>query len=64
MSGKNDNNLGNKIVFSENLKYYLSLTGQLQKDIAAVAKGYRSGSKGQPGNDYGLDPNEIIPKDG
>ena len=38
MSGKNDSNLGNKIVFSENLKYYLSLTGQLQKDIAAVAK--------------------------
>jgi transcriptional regulator with XRE-family HTH domain len=38
MNGKNDSNLGNKIVFSENLKYYLSLTGQLQKDIAAVAK--------------------------
>lgn len=38
MSGRNDSNLGNKIVFSENLKYYLSLTGQLQKDIAAVAK--------------------------
>ena len=38
MNGRNDSNLGNKIVFSENLKYYLSLTGQLQRDLAAVAK--------------------------
>lgn len=38
MNGKNNSNLGNKIIFSENLKYYLSLSGQLQKDIAVVAK--------------------------
>lgn len=38
MNSKNDSNLGNKIVFSENLKYYLSKSGDLQKDIATVAK--------------------------
>lgn len=38
MNSKNDSNLGNKIVFSENLKYYLSKSGSLQKDVAAVAK--------------------------
>jgi transcriptional regulator with XRE-family HTH domain len=38
MNYKNDSNLGNKIVFSENLKYYLSKTGELQKDIAKAAK--------------------------
>lgn len=38
MSGKNDSNLGNKIVFSENLKYYISKTGVKQRDVAKVAK--------------------------
>lgn len=38
MSGKNDSNLGNKIVFSENLKYYIAKTGVLQRDVAKVAK--------------------------
>lgn len=38
MSSKNDSNLGNKIVFSDNLKYYLSKSGDLQKDVAAAAK--------------------------
>ena len=36
MSGKNDSNLGNKIVFSENLNYYISKTGVKQRDIAKV----------------------------
>ena len=34
MSGKNDSNLGNKIVFSDNLNYYISKTGVKQRDIA------------------------------
>lgn len=38
MNYKNDSNLGNKIVFSENLKHYLSKTGDLQRDIARAAK--------------------------
>ena len=38
MSSKNDSNLGNKIVFSENLLYYLAKHGESQKAIAAVAK--------------------------
>lgn len=38
MNGKNDSNLGNKTVFSENLRYYLSKTGEMQRDIAKVAK--------------------------
>lgn len=38
MNSKNDSNLGNKIVFSENLQYYLSKSGDLQKEIAIVAK--------------------------
>lgn len=38
MNSKNDSNLGNKIVFSENLNYYLAKSGDLQKDIASVAK--------------------------
>lgn len=38
MNGKKDNNLGNKTIFSENLRYYLSRTGELQKDVADVAK--------------------------
>lgn len=37
MNGKNDSNLGNKTVFSENLKYYLSISGEAQRDIAKVA---------------------------
>ena len=37
MVGKNDSNLGNKKVFSENLKYYISTTNEKQKDIARVA---------------------------
>ena len=36
MSSKNDSNLGNKVVFSENLRYYLAKHGELQKDIATV----------------------------
>ena len=38
MNSKNDSNLGNKIVFSENLKYYLAKSGDKQKDISTVAK--------------------------
>ena len=38
MNSKNDSNLGNKIVFAENLNYYLSKSGDKQKDIANVAK--------------------------
>lgn len=38
MNNKNDSNLGNKIVFSENLNYYLAKSGDKQKDIANVAK--------------------------
>lgn len=38
MNYKNDSNLGNKIVFSENINYYLSKTGELQRDIARAAK--------------------------
>lgn len=37
MSGKSDSNLGNKTVFSENIRYYLSKTGELQRDIAKAA---------------------------
>ena len=37
MNGKKDSNLGNKTVFSENLRYYLSKTGEMQRDIAKVA---------------------------
>jgi transcriptional regulator with XRE-family HTH domain len=37
MNGKKDSNLGNKTVFSENLRYYLSITGERQRDIARVA---------------------------
>jgi transcriptional regulator with XRE-family HTH domain len=38
MNGKKYSNLGNKKVFSENLRYYLSRTGEMQKDIARVAR--------------------------
>lgn len=38
MSGTNNSNLGNKTVFSENLRYYLSRTGEMQRDIAKVAR--------------------------
>ena len=38
MNGKNDSNLGNKIVFSQNLRHYLTQSGKLQKDIAVAAK--------------------------
>lgn len=38
MNSKNDSNLGNKIVFSENLQYYLIKSGDKQKDIASIAK--------------------------
>ena len=38
MNGKKYSNLGNKNVFSENLRYYLSRTGEMQKDIARVAR--------------------------
>ena len=38
MSDKNDSNLGNKTVFSENIKYYLSKNGELQRDVARVTK--------------------------
>jgi repressor LexA len=38
MNGKSDSNLGNKTVFSENLRYYLSKNGEMQRDIARVAK--------------------------
>ena len=37
MNGRNDSNLGNKKVFSENLKHYISKTNEKQKDIARVA---------------------------
>lgn len=37
MNGKKDSNLGNKTIFSENLRYYLSITGEKQRDIARVA---------------------------
>lgn len=37
MNGKKDSNLGNKTVFSENLRYYLSRSGEMQRDIAKVA---------------------------
>ena len=43
MSSKNDNNLGNKRVFSENLLHYLAKHGEMQKDIATVA-GVSSGT--------------------
>lgn len=38
MSGKNDSNLGNKTVFSENIRYYLSKNGELQRDAARAAR--------------------------
>ena len=38
MNGKSDSNLGNKTVFSENLRYYLSRSGEMQRDIAKVAR--------------------------
>ena len=38
MRGKNDSNLGNKVVFSENLQYYISKNGEKQKDVAAIAR--------------------------
>ena len=38
MDGRNDSNLGNKKIFSENLKHYIAKTGVLQKDVAKVAK--------------------------
>lgn len=38
MNGKNDSNLGNKTVFSENLRYYITKNNELQKDIAEIAK--------------------------
>lgn len=38
MSSKNDSNLGNKVVFSENLKYYISRNGETQRDVAKVAR--------------------------
>ena len=38
MNSINDSNLGNKIVFSENLQYYLTKSGDKQKDIASIAK--------------------------
>lgn len=38
MNSKNDSNLGNKIVFSENLQYYLAKFGDKQKDIATITK--------------------------
>ena len=37
MNGRNDSNLGNKKVFSENLKHYISTTNEKQRDIARVA---------------------------
>jgi transcriptional regulator with XRE-family HTH domain len=37
MNYTNDSNLGNKTVFSENIKYYLSKTGEMQRDIAKAA---------------------------
>ena len=38
MVGKNDSNLGNKIVFSDNLNYYIVKTGVKQRDVAKVAR--------------------------
>lgn len=38
MSSKNDSNLGNKVVFSENIRYYLSKSGETQREIAKVAR--------------------------
>ena len=38
MNGKSDSNLGNKTVFSKNIRYYLSKTGEMQRDIAKVAR--------------------------
>ena len=37
MNVKSDSNLGNKTVFAENLKYYLSKNDEKQRDIAKVA---------------------------
>ena len=37
MVGKNDSNLGNKIVFSDNLNYYIVKTGVKQRDVAKAA---------------------------
>jgi repressor LexA len=36
MNGKKGSNLGNKTVFSENIRYYLSKTGEMQRDIAKL----------------------------
>ena len=38
MKSINDSNLGNKKVFSENLRYYLAKSGDKQKDVAAITK--------------------------
>jgi transcriptional regulator with XRE-family HTH domain len=38
MNGKKDSNLGNKTVFSENLRYYIAKNNELQKDVAEVVK--------------------------
>jgi transcriptional regulator with XRE-family HTH domain len=38
MNGKKDSNLGNKTVFSENLRYYIANNNELQKDVAEVAQ--------------------------
>ncbi len=38
MVGKNDSNLGNKIVFSDNLNYYIVKTGVKQRDVAKAAR--------------------------
>lgn len=38
MNGRNDSNLGNKKVFADNLRYYISKTGVLKKDVAKAAK--------------------------
>ena len=38
MNGISDSNLGNKAVFSENIRYYLSKTGETQRDVARATR--------------------------
>lgn len=38
MNSKNDSNLGNKIVFAENLQYYLTKFGDKQRNVASIIK--------------------------
>ena len=43
MNGRNDSNLGNKKIFSENLQHYIVKKGVLQKEVA-VAVGVSQGT--------------------